>query len=360
MIGPMLCLSRFPRMGLLLMLVCALAGACRGTPADVTPSIHLTRVPEAAEGGPARLETIEGRVTGARPGQRVVLYARSGGWWVQPLANEPFTVIQPDSTWRNSTHLGTEYAALLVDADYRPPARADALPVPGGSVVAVAMARGEGTVERPARTLTFSGYEWQVRQVPSDRGGANDYDSANAWTDERGALHLRIAGSARRWTSAEVILTRSLGYGTYSFVVRDTSHLEPSAALGMFTWDDLGVDQNHREVGVEISRWGDPASNNAQYVIQPYYVAANVARFVAPAGRLTHSFRWQQGRVSFKTVLGAMAGSSSRTVAQHDFTSGVPAPGAETIRINLYVFRHGSIPLKNGAEVVIEKFEYLP
>ncbi len=57
---------------------------------------------------------------------------------------------------------------------------------------------------------------------------------------------------------AEVILTRSLGYGTYSFVVRDVAQLEPAAALGMFTWDDLGVEQNHREMGVEISRWGDP------------------------------------------------------------------------------------------------------
>ncbi len=154
------------------------------------------------------------------------------------------------------------------------------------------------------RKLSFSGYEWQVRQAPSDRGGPNDFDTANAWVDDAGALHLRIAGQPGKWTSAEVILTRSLGYGTYSFVVRDTSQLEPSAAFGMFTWDDLGVEQNHREIGIEISRWGDAASQNAQYVIQPYYVAANVARFTAPPGRLTHSFRWEPGRVSFKTVAG--------------------------------------------------------
>ena len=50
----------------------------------------------------------------------------------------------------------------------------------------------------------------------------------------------------------------------------------------MFTWDDLGIEQNHREMGIEISRWGDAANKNAQYVIQPYYVAANVVRFTAP------------------------------------------------------------------------------
>jgi len=344
---------------LFVLIACLLAG-CGAPGTDVTPSIQFTKVPAAVEGGPSRLEPIEGLVTGARDGQRIVLYARSGGWWVQPLANEPFTSIQSDRTWRNSTHLGTEYAALLVAADYRPPARADALPSPGGSVIAVATAKGEGAAEGPARKLTFSGYEWRIRQVPSDRGGANEYDPANAWTDESGALHLRIAGTPERWTSAEVILTRSLGYGTYSFVVRDVSHLEPAVAFGMFTWDDLGVEQNHREVAVEISRWGDPANQNAQYVIQPYYVAANVARFSAPAGRLTHSFRWEPGRVSFKSVIGALGKGAAKIVAQHVLTSGVPTPGTESIRINLYVFGHATVRLKNGAEVVIEKFEYLP
>jgi hypothetical protein len=93
-------------------------------------------------------------------------------------------------------------------------------------------------------------------------------------------------------------------------------------------------------------------------------VAANVARFTAPAGRLTHSFRWEPGRVSFTTILGALGGAAptapERSVARHDLTSGVPTPGTESIRINFYVFGYSSIPLKNGAEVVIEKFEYLP
>ena len=62
----------------------------------------------------------------------------------------------------------------------------------------------------------------------------------------------------------------------------------------------------------------------------------------------------------FKTVAGALGQSSARVVAQHELTSGVPTPGSESIRINLYVFGYSSIPLKNGAEVVIEKFEYLP
>ena len=83
-------------------------------------------------------------MTGAAPGQRIVLYARSGHWWVQPLTVQPFTTVQPDGTWENTTHLGTEYAALLVDSAFRPPDTTEALPKPGGSVIAVATVKGTG------------------------------------------------------------------------------------------------------------------------------------------------------------------------------------------------------------------------
>jgi signal transduction histidine kinase len=106
------------------------------------PAVEFSQLPPADEGGTARLGTIEGRVAGARPGQRIVLYARSGDWYVQPFTNEPFTQIQADSTWKSSTHLGTEYAALLVDAAYVPPARTPALPGIGGGVAAVAVTPG--------------------------------------------------------------------------------------------------------------------------------------------------------------------------------------------------------------------------
>src|SRR5215203_6097900 len=101
------------------------------------PSIEISLVPPVAEGGPERLAPIAGRVTGARPGQRIVLFAQAGIWWVQPTRDEPFTSIQPDSTWTNSIHLGTEYAALLVEPGYRPPQTMDSLPSEAGDVVAV-------------------------------------------------------------------------------------------------------------------------------------------------------------------------------------------------------------------------------
>jgi hypothetical protein len=40
--------------------------------------------------------------------------------------------------------------------------------------------------------------------------------------------------SSGKWRCAEVNLARSLGYGTYRFVVRESSFLEPAAVLSMF------------------------------------------------------------------------------------------------------------------------------
>ena len=332
--------------------------ACAGRHGDAAPSVEFTKVPAAERGGPDTLDVVSGRVKGARPGQRIVLFSKSGVWWVQPEARQPYTDIRADSTWTSSTHLGTEYAALLVEAGYRPPLSTETLPVPGGAIAAMTVVPGDPSARAPHHTLQFSGYEWIARAAPSDRGGTNDYDPANAWTDGEGALHLRIAGEAPRWTCAEVRLTRRLGYGTYRFVVRDVSHLEPAAVLTLFTWDGPAADQNHREIDIEISRWGQPGAKNAQYVVQPYYVAANVWPFVAPPGVLTHTLRWEPGRLTAKTFRGA--GAEGAVIAAHTFASGVPSPGNENLRMNLYVFRRSAIPLQRGTEVVIEQFEYLP
>jgi hypothetical protein len=335
-----------------------LFGGCRSRAEGEGPAVAFTRIPQAESNRTDKLDVIQGSVSGARPGQQIVLYARAGAWWLQPLPNAPFTKIQ-DSQWVNSTHLGTEYAALLVEPGYRPSATLDELPGPGGEVVAVATAKGAPS--SPSPTLQFSGYEWRIRTAPSSRGDtSNLYDPANAWTDADGALHLRIAGQPGKWTCAEVTLTRSFGYGTYSFVVRDTSKLEPAAVLAMFTWDYAGGDDNNREMDVEISRWGDPASKNTQYVVQPFHVPANVARFDSPSGVLTHSFRWEPGRVTFRTARGAASTVRPEVVSEHVFTSGVPAPGAETVRMAFFVFGKTGQPLQNGAEVVVEKFEFLP
>jgi len=339
-------------------LACLLCAACRAPQAAVAPSIEFTHLPPAGEGSAAVLQTISGRVTGARPGQRIVLFAHSGMWWVQPVAEQPYTAIQSDSTWENSTHPGIAYAALLVDTAYKPPLTLKTLPQAAGPVSAIAVAEGPMLKSDAPGRLQFSGYDWTVRGIPGSPAGLrNEYDAANAWVDARGFLHLRIQKTEQGWTSAEVTLTRSLGYGLYRFVLSDVSQLEPQMALVISSWDGSAQDQ---EMDIEISRWGETTGRNAQYVVQPYYLAANVVRFLAPAGPLAYSFDWGPGRVAFRTARVERAGSSADLVSSHVFTSGVPAPGREIIRVDLYVFDNQRFRLDRGTEVIVEKFEYLP
>lgn len=326
--------------------------ACASSKASVSALIEFTRLPPAGEGSPEKLDPIEGRVTGAKAGERIVLFARSGVWWVQPFDDHPFTEIQSDATWRNETHPGSAYAALLVGPGYHPPPTLDALPERNNAVRAIALAESPRLSHSTAKVVQFSGYEWEIRETTGNSGGStNHYDPSNAWTDSNGLLHLRIAKRGMDWSAAEVRLTRSLGYGSYRFVVRGLSHLEPAAAFTMSTWDDTGPP---REMDIEISRWGEPESKSAQYVIQPYFVPANTFRFRVPEEVITNTLRWDAGRAAFRTTGGGAA------IAEHVFTSGVPSPGNETVHMNLYVFQNKNHPLQHETEVIVEKFEYLP
>lgn len=115
--------------------------ACEA-PIQTGPAIEFTQIPAANPGGPLTTGIIAGRIQHGRSELKLVLYARSGRWYVQPFADHPFTTIQPDSTWHSSTHLGTEYAALLVEPGYAPIAATDSLPLPGNGVSAVEITKG--------------------------------------------------------------------------------------------------------------------------------------------------------------------------------------------------------------------------
>jgi hypothetical protein len=96
--------------------------------------ITLTTVPPWDSGGPDKMGTIAGKVTGDCKACKVVLYSHGDVWHVQPY-EESSTPIQKDKTWTNRIHLGTEYAALLVLADYEPLSQTDVLPT-GSSILA--------------------------------------------------------------------------------------------------------------------------------------------------------------------------------------------------------------------------------
>jgi len=92
--------------------VCLVLGACHSQPTTSTPALAFSKVPQSDPEARNKNATVEGRATGFRPGQRIVLYIKSDGrWGLQRSFGQPFTKIANNGRWSSSTDLGTEYAS---------------------------------------------------------------------------------------------------------------------------------------------------------------------------------------------------------------------------------------------------------
>jgi len=338
--------------------------ACHKTAQPSAESkILFTQVPQWDLGDQNQEDVIEGTVSGSRPGQNMVVYSKTGGlWWLQPRLNSALTPILPGGVWRNEVHLATDYAALLVDSTYNPAPVLTELPKVGRGIEMIAASPGQQ--QSSSFFVNFSGYQWRVRKVPSNRGGTrNPYDPSNVYVDQSGALHLQILNRNNQWTCSEVNMTRSLGYGTYVFTVEDTSNLDPAVSFTMFTWDHSSTQGNHGEFDVNVGRWGDPQNQigDAEYAVQPSFLPLNMSRFKVPSGKLQHTIVWEEGRVTMLTS--QVSGKESRLVSKHVFTDEVPRPVDESVRMALYVYsdpNHTLPAINHRTEVVVDHFEFLP
>lgn len=341
--------------------VLLLAGGCRSSRESRGPRVIFGHVPPAKAGGRELLGLLSGHVEGAPAGSRIVAYAHNDSWWVQPFRARPITVIGRDGGWSTSSHLGTDYAVLVVSSDYQPPDRVAELPAVGDKVLAVAVTQGSSGQMDASKILHFSGYDWTVSSSTDYRGGdLNEYEPSNAWVDDHGYLHLLMEQQGGQWKCAGIRLTRSLGYGTYRFVLQERPNLPPSATLAIFTRDDGQDQEDAAEMDIELSRWGKLLNRNTDYVVQPYYVPENTVHFNVSSGTLTHVLRWEPGIATFRTFAGYSVLSPRYQVMEHTFRSGVPVPAAERVHLDLYDFHHSTSGLQHPVEIVVESFEYLP
>jgi hypothetical protein len=97
---------------------------CHSSSRNSAPTVAFSKVAAAYQENPYKTDMaedrdykrdiIEGRATGARTGQRIVLYAKTDGrWGVCRQSGQPSTNIEADGRWKASVHLGMQYAALL-------------------------------------------------------------------------------------------------------------------------------------------------------------------------------------------------------------------------------------------------------
>jgi hypothetical protein len=74
-----------------------------------------------------------------------VLYSKTDDWYVQPIEAQPLSLVNPDGTWSEIIHTGSEYAALVVVPSFQPPPRPPVLPRKDGTNV-FTVARVLGTM----------------------------------------------------------------------------------------------------------------------------------------------------------------------------------------------------------------------
>lgn len=244
-----------------------------------------------------------------------------------------------------------------------------------GVTVAAAMllAGGSTSAQSTARSYEFSGYRWEVRRSNGLEGpGPNRFldNKRTVWVDEEGSLHLKVWERLGAWFAAEVILERSLGYGTYVFeTVGAIDEMDPPVILGMFTYDrDPAYD--HREIDIEYGRFGASEGPNAQFVLQPFDVAGNRDQFSAQLDGVytTHAFQWTPDQIVFASFHGHRAATLSNgsmedpgdafLIRRWTYSGSVPPPGNAQTRINLWLYE-GRKPTREH-EVVIRSFTFIP
>lgn len=210
------------------------------------------------------------------------------------------------------------------------------------------------------RIISFAGHNWYVKDSSGIAvgPGPNIFDGANVEI-RQDQLHLQVSRRNGRWTSAEVVSTASFGYGRYTFRIgSEISSLGPNIVLGLFTWSDDPA-FSHREVDIEISRWGDSSNANAQCVVQPYERPGAIIRFEVPKGLTNpvYSFTWTPEAMTCE-IAGGSGSSSFRF--EHRFTEGIPVAGGENARINLWLFGGHPPAREPMAEIVIAGFSFTP
>jgi len=294
---------------------------------------------------------------------KVVIYALTNQWYVQPYVDAPFTNISSDGSWTNSTNYWKSLVILLVDPTiYAPAATEITNPALDPNVIAWTM------YPPGAASVQLSGYPWGIKMTGDDPSDHFD-PGPNFWSNDPSVvyvatdgLHLKINQINGIWQCAEVYLTKSLGYGTYT--VQVASRLDQldlsSVAAPLFIYDAPG-----QELDNEYSGMGGliPSPYNAQFVVQPYTVAGNIVQYVQPStSQFTTQMEWRADHVTFVAWNGwAAVPAPGDIIYQWTYTGAyIPPVGNERVHINLWLL-NGNAPVSGaGDEMIINSFTYQP
>lgn len=287
-------------------------------------------------------------------GARVVLWAKTDRWYVQPSIANPYTIVRSDGTWSSFTYPWDRMVALLVDSTYEPGSVRDYHPALDAGVICF-----DEYPEKSVRQILWSEYLWRVKAGDMIGPGPNYFSDGetNVWVDQKDRLHLKYDYRDNRWYCAEVVLDHSLGYGVYTFKLDSrVDNLDYNTTFAGFIYETI-----NQEFDMEFSQRLVTDSFDAQYVAQPWYTPGNIEVFKMSVGSQTsHSFEWRPNQIICHSWNGHADYPTPATLI-HTWTytgDDIPQPGGERMRFNLYL-HSGDPPVEGTAdEVVIESFDY--
>ena len=229
-----------------------------------------------------------------------------------------------------------------------------------------------GNLPVNATSLNWKGYTWTVSPYGIGSGIVSG-NTANAWVDGSGYLHLDIANIGGKWYGAEVATTNSIGFGSYYFVFSGPlTSMEAQDVLGGFTYgpqNGNGV-SGQNEIDIEFSKWNNatwfPSGDNGDFDVW------------APPGVKTgtnteHDWKYTGGNIATCRI------DWSSTSVTESIWSGVVATNAPTSTANVTwtfnsstayipqtacpfmfnIWAYGKAPTQ-PVDVVVQNFQYLP
>lgn len=211
----------------------------------------------------------------------------------------------------------------------------------------------------------FSGYKWYIKRNEDWKAPGPYFSNSrnSVWVDEKGRLHLRISKWNGGWYCSEVTCEKSFGLGKYLFYLASPiDRFDKNVVLGLFTWSDRPA-YEHREIDIEIARWGKFFGTNAQYVVQPWTHWGNMQRFFHTRHSVytTHSFTWEKSRITFQSFIGPSVSANRSDIIQQWVctTKDIPLPGDEKVHFNLFTAGNKSPSDGKDTEVIIAKFQFI-
>lgn len=215
-----------------------------------------------------------------------------------------------------------------------------------------------------ARTIHFSGMDWQVK---SGTGGPNPNQleqnywsdsSDSVWVDSENRLHMKIRYEDGVWKCAEVESIDTMKYGDYTWEISNRiDNLDPNVVFGLFLYSD----QHDNEYDIEFSRWGDDEadSNNVFYSCWGPGIDTPIKKaFQAnlSGDYSTHILKWYEGGVSFASYQGHSFDDLISSWQPDYYPEATPENNMR-LHMNLWldVERHPFIPGYSDIEIIVNK-----